>query len=95
MGIFVCVSVHHMGAVYADYLQKPVECAEFPLDGVTDGCEVACGGWKLNPCPLKEQPMFKPLIFLSQTSDLPSSTSVLYYRDKPPRPYLLCFAIKH
>ena len=27
------------------------------LDGVTDGCELPCGFWELNPSLLEEQPV--------------------------------------
>ena len=38
-------------------------CLQWPEEGtgfsetVTDGCELACGCWELNPGPLQEQPV--------------------------------------
>jgi hypothetical protein len=33
------------------------EFVRFPGAGVTDSYNFPCGCWKLNPCPLKEQPV--------------------------------------
>jgi hypothetical protein len=35
----------------------PEEDMRPPGTGVTDGCELPCGCWKLNPGPLEEQPV--------------------------------------
>ena len=46
--VFMCI-----GALLA-YIS--VGCVRSLKTGVTDGCELPCGCWKLNPGPLKDQP---------------------------------------
>jgi hypothetical protein len=55
------ISVYHMRAVPLEAR----ECVGSSGTGITDGCELPCGSWELNPGPLEKQPVLLTLSDLS------------------------------
>lgn len=46
--LIACMFTHHL---HVWYLKRPEVGLGFPETGVTDGCELPCGCWELNPVP--------------------------------------------
>lgn len=51
----VCVYINGSCTYMSEYPRNPEEDVGSPGAGVTGGCELQCGCWKLNEGPLQQQ----------------------------------------
>lgn len=54
-GSFSCMHVYALCMYLVPWKRK--HNLEFPRTGVRDSCELLCGCWELNSCPLEKQPL--------------------------------------